>query len=331
VPRWAKLSVRVGQDARLCELAETNTLAALLFCWGLPAADLYGILPGDVREYASRVAPGLRVDDDEIAAAIDAQVEAGLLLRYEAGGKLLLYVCNYHKHQDVRWRRTGPPEYPLPAEWRIPRRLRELLENHSTDTPGDSTEYPGPADFGLCATPTGLSVELHGDSGIVQETPGDSGPDVDVDVDVETDVKETYDSLSADADAGEDDDLDDDLDWDLEPSDEDKLRHLHNGIPAADLDLLSEYLEHAARQNKTNTITMGRRLNETRELLDLRQEVGPEAWRYGMAAANRAGAPNPRYVTSAAESYDCRRQASGKHHTPDDFENVVTNDWGEVI
>jgi hypothetical protein len=151
MPRFAKLSERTGQDVTLCSLAEQQPFAALLFTWSIAAADVYGILPAHPREYHARVAPALRITEADVAAAIEAQVDAGLLHRYEAEGRQLLYLRNYHKHQTVRWARVGAPEYPLPECWRIPGKLRDHLHGRSE---GEVREY------GLCRGATGLCVEL---------------------------------------------------------------------------------------------------------------------------------------------------------------------------
>lgn len=112
-----------------------------------------------------------------------------------------------------------------------------------------------------------------------------------------------------------------------------QLSQLRSGVPQRDLDLVDEYLDNAAAENKSGKITMGRRINETRELLELRETLGQKPWRYGMQAANRKEAPNLNYVKSASTSYDPAAERRGTHPpaTVDDFEEEQTNEWGEVV
>lgn len=83
-----------------------------------------------------------------------------------------------------------------------------------------------------------------------------------------------------------------------------RLADLRRDVPQEDLDLIDEYLDNAAMENKTNQITPGRRLNETRDLLELREEIGEAAWRHGMSTANGALAPNINYVKKVAAKHD---------------------------
>jgi phage replication O-like protein O len=96
-----------------------------------------------------------------------------------------------------------------------------------------------------------------------------------------------------------------------EPSKEDQLRELRNGVPTEDLSLIDEYLDNAADKNQSGIITIGRRVNETRELLKLRDDLGEGPWRYGMAAANRQRAPALNYVKKAAGSWKLSSSGSG--------------------
>lgn len=85
-----------------------------------------------------------------------------------------------------------------------------------------------------------------------------------------------------------------------------QLQHLREGVPPEDLSLIDEWLDAAASQNQSGTMTMSRRVNETRALLSLRGAVGAEAWRYGMSAALRKeGGPALalNYVKKAAGSW----------------------------
>lgn len=85
---------------------------------------------------------------------------------------------------------------------------------------------------------------------------------------------------------------------------EDQLASLTANLPPADITLIDAFLELAAAENKSGSITASRRVNETRALCELQQEIGTDAWRYGMEAAIRAEAPNINYVKKAARSWN---------------------------
>lgn len=87
-----------------------------------------------------------------------------------------------------------------------------------------------------------------------------------------------------------------------EPSNEEKLAALRDGHDPDVLELIDEFLENAALENKSKRITPTRRIRETRELLELLAEVGEGAWLHGMRAANKACAPSLNYVKKAATS-----------------------------
>ena len=91
---------------------------------------------------------------------------------------------------------------------------------------------------------------------------------------------------------------------------DDELNLLRADIPTSEIRLVDEFLELAAAEKKTGKITASRRLNETAALLELRQEIGPQRWRYGIEAANRASAPNLNYVTKAATSWTKEKEGS---------------------
>lgn len=187
--RWAKISERIGQDGRVCELAEQDPMAALLFTWSFVAADVYGILPGDPREYLARVAPALRIDIELAEAAIKAQENAGLIECYEGeDGRRLIYLPRYHRYQDVRWSRVGRPEQALPQSWTTPGPLLEWLRSDKCDK--------CPEDYGLTVTETGHICVKRGNSRQLRDHSGSSpGPlpdhsrlDTDTDKDTEYSV-----------------------------------------------------------------------------------------------------------------------------------------------
>lgn len=84
-------------------------------------------------------------------------------------------------------------------------------------------------------------------------------------------------------------------------------QHL-DGLDPEDVALIEEYMDNAARQNKSGKITMQRRVDETLELAQLRARFGAEAWQHGMRAANKAGVPNTTYVQRCAENWTPTRE-----------------------
>lgn len=154
---FAKLAVGSGADEKLGIIAEQNGLGGMMFLLSIPEAYPYGILPGSPRAYRAKVIPSAMLPEAEIRAAIDAQVEAGLIHRYEADGHELLYLVNYHRYQEVAWSKVRPSEHPLPECWRIPDALQAMIDDEAllrskkqfgeygvTGLPDTETEAPAP-------------------------------------------------------------------------------------------------------------------------------------------------------------------------------------------
>lgn len=74
-------------------------------------------------------------------------------------------------------------------------------------------------------------------------------------------------------------------------------------VPQAHRELLDGFIENCAAANGTGTITLSREVTEIRALLSLREEVGVEAWVYGMFQANAKRATAINYIKKAAGSY----------------------------
>jgi len=326
--RWSKITEYIGEDVKLAELAEKNPLAALFFTWCIPRADLYGILPGDPRAYRARIAAAMMVSTEAVQAAIDDQVEAGFIHRYEDEGKPLLYIRHYHKHQTVNWFKIKSCEYALPDCWDMPPELEDHIASGALSRTNKEWGIHGVT--GIVGSKRKQTQSADGKTKQPQAggSRGEAPPRVakqDVDTDTDTDTENDND-LSA------------------EPSCEapaaptlslqQQLEQLRDGIPADQLALVDEFLDLCAAENKTGQIALGRRVNETRALLELREKLGPDPWAYGMDAACRKEAPNINYVKKAAASWDKEgappRRIKGVH-PPSDFSQVKTNEYGEVI
>lgn len=244
---WAKLSEDVGKDGKLAELAEENTLAALLFTWSLAAADVYGILPANVREYKARVCPATMLDAAKIEQAIAAQEAVGIIELYEAkSGKPLLYIRNYHKYQIVNWFSVRAAEYELPDTWQVPVELQtaidsgKLKKSHKifggqgvqalsqTVAPGEGDGSPRVAPPMPPGSPPHAPMEGRG-----------SRIDVDVDVDLEEDVDKDKDTHT-----------DVDLDVDVSAREEDQEENPFDDIPSpSEANMFAAHGLSAAVQN----------------------------------------------------------------------------------
>ncbi len=135
MPHYAQLYEQVGESKDIGLLLETNPLAASLFVISLARADLYGILPGDPRDYRTRVCPAAAVPVAEVEKALAVLAELHMYLPYEANEKRYIYVMQYHAYQQVRWDRTGRPGTPLPRAWSVPHSLKEELTKEGEKTP----------------------------------------------------------------------------------------------------------------------------------------------------------------------------------------------------
>jgi len=187
---WAKLSSRIGEDGALCELAEVNPLAALLWTWSISTADLYGLLPGSPREYRACVAPGLMIDLADVRSAIDAQVTAGLVTAYEDDGTPLLYLPNYHRYQSVNWWAAKESRFTLPECWQVPPDLQAIIDDGAL-AKGNRTLSRCGITGARNAQPIGRG--RRGDRVVGEAnptlTPGEQDVDVDVDVDKDKAVR----------------------------------------------------------------------------------------------------------------------------------------------
>jgi len=134
--RYARLHHKAGESNEVAALLETEPLAVGLFFLSLARADVYGILPGDARQYRSHVAPAAILSPERVEAAIQAQERVGLVKRYQNGtGKPLLHILKYHEYQIIRWaNRIGPPENELPDWWEAPPGFTEWLVSEECST-----------------------------------------------------------------------------------------------------------------------------------------------------------------------------------------------------
>jgi len=96
-------------------LAQLPLVARMLFQGTWALADDSGCLEDDPLAFKIKLFPSPLDADitvERLASCRDLLVNAGMLVPYEAGGKRLLYVHHFHKHQKLR--NPSPPDVPLP-------------------------------------------------------------------------------------------------------------------------------------------------------------------------------------------------------------------------
>lgn len=167
--RWAKLDERISEDIAVADLLADNPLAIALFAMSLPRADVYGILPGDARSFRARVCPAAELTQAQVAAAIISLCDAGLYHAYIVNGRSYIYVRRFHRYQEVRWNRVGPPEHPLPECWEEPAGYAGPAGDCRTSpgpVPDESRTSPGPVpdQSGLARAPVDTDTEVVTDS-----------------------------------------------------------------------------------------------------------------------------------------------------------------------
>lgn len=195
---WAKISSKIAESEQFADAANADLLAGVLFAMMLPQADLYGVIPGNLRLFIGKVCPLLDQPEAAIDAALTVLHDRGLIVRYEADGKQWVWLPKWNLHQDVRWTRTGPPDYPLPDGWTAPDELVQACQ-------GDAE----------CARPLTRWFrrtfrDNPADSGSIRETPGVSGT-LPPRLDTESDAESENDSAPPTGDADLEDPFGEDL------------------------------------------------------------------------------------------------------------------------
>ena len=108
-----------------------------------------------------------------------------------------------------------------------------------------------------------------------------------------------------------------------------QLDTIREPLPDEDLGLIDEYLDLLATENKSGKMGVGRRLNVTRELLELRDGggqvvgLGVQPWRYGMSAAIQNSAPALNYIKKAAASWQPTSYAGSRGGEPAPYDRGV--------
>ena len=132
-------------DEALMEVADQNPLAALLWPWLLLSLDDWGRGSANPRQLRARLFPenpGVTVE--LIAEALELYAAAGLVSRYEAGGKQLLAVppehwFRYQTHIRAEKRTKDGSRYPAPPEQQTARECAPNEEDARECAQGEET------------------------------------------------------------------------------------------------------------------------------------------------------------------------------------------------
>lgn len=94
-------SVSISDD-----VAKLSDFAALLFTWGIPHTDDYGIIPGSIGAIKALVVPRRKQSEEQVEKALHEIQRAGLIWRYVYKNKEYLQYVNFERHQDGLHKRT---------------------------------------------------------------------------------------------------------------------------------------------------------------------------------------------------------------------------------
>lgn len=94
------ISTEISIDSKIAKLAGIGgVLPVLLYTWMIPHAEDNGTITADPFEISLMVLPGFRqLTDEDISKAIDAIIEAGLMIKLN--GKLQFPLDNFYKYQS---------------------------------------------------------------------------------------------------------------------------------------------------------------------------------------------------------------------------------------
>lgn len=90
------------------EVNSMSDFAQLLFTWMIAHADDYGVLPGNPLELWALVVPFKTDRRNDVAAAIDEMVVAGLIYHYEVERKWYIQLAKWENNQQGLNKRTAP-------------------------------------------------------------------------------------------------------------------------------------------------------------------------------------------------------------------------------
>jgi len=128
---WAKIYKQAVNSDNLNKLLEAEPLAEALYWRLLATCTAYGRSPATPETFKARVCPWANISIDQIAHALDALEEHGLIRRYTVNPGTYLEVINWFQFQSVNWMFMDKPELPPPPDWDPPQSLLDFLEEHA--------------------------------------------------------------------------------------------------------------------------------------------------------------------------------------------------------
>jgi len=87
----------------------------LLFTWMIPHSDDFGRLPGSPMKIKALVVPMLDKSAGDVAAALQAMHDSGLIVWYEVDGEKYIQINNFEAHQTGLHKRTRSKFPPVPG------------------------------------------------------------------------------------------------------------------------------------------------------------------------------------------------------------------------
>lgn len=151
---------------RSLQVDQLSDFAKLLFTWTIPHLDDFGKIEGDPKVLKATVMP-LRDNNlvEKIEEAIGELINAGLVIRYEVDGKLIIAFPKFDMHQSGGLGNRTISDLPDPKELNYQKLLesnRNYAKNHSNrkqlnrrkDKEKERKEYDKPYLSPMTFTPT---------------------------------------------------------------------------------------------------------------------------------------------------------------------------------
>lgn len=152
-----------------CEqLGDCSVLARLLFTWGLVHSNDWGVLLAAPRRLKAQIFAVSDESSEEVAAATEELVKAGLWVRFERDGTPYIYYPTFDKYQEIRWRSPNSRDgLPLPPNAVVTPKVT-----------GNRSESPGVTENSRRGEER-RGEEIRGDEHILSEVAGNGPGDPD--------------------------------------------------------------------------------------------------------------------------------------------------------
>ena len=117
MPRKAKARLLYGSISTSERVSSLGAGGALIYTWLLAHADDQGRYNGSAKKVKAEVVPLLdEITIGDVDNALDAMVEGGLIIRYEAGKTQLIQIVDWWEFQ-AGLRVRNESRYPAPEGW----------------------------------------------------------------------------------------------------------------------------------------------------------------------------------------------------------------------